>query len=190
VSMTPEERRLYVGLAIFGTLAGGGVYVVIDHALWGVILIGLGLLGFVYGLWEGRAVANRNWPWLLALALTWVAIGYDYYDRHRTEIVHFDKRPPLKNVTGREYFNESVPLDGFRYTKCKFTNVTLIYNGTSGWALHDDSFVGSVGIYSESDSVFSTIATLKFVGALKGNTEITYGGTEAIPYDAPSLPRP
>jgi len=32
--MAPEEKRLYVGLAIFGTLTGGGVFVVTEHIVW------------------------------------------------------------------------------------------------------------------------------------------------------------
>lgn len=157
MAMTPEEKRLYIGLAIFGTLAGGGVYVIVEHAIWGAILIIGGLLGLAYGLWEGRAMASRNWLWLLALLLTWAGIGYDIYDRHRfetgpldntatqaslndqqTKILNHLKRMGAswgnynyQNVSNRTFDHETVLLDGKRFVNCQFRDVTLVYEGTA-----------------------------------------------------------
>ena len=80
--MSPEEKRLYVGLAIFGTFAGGGVFVVTEHPIWGSVLLVGGAVGFIYGLWEGVRMPNRSLLWTVVLILTWSAIGYDWYDRH------------------------------------------------------------------------------------------------------------
>jgi hypothetical protein len=39
---------------------------------------------------------------------------------------------PLTTVTGKLFKNERVMLDGFKYTRCTFENVTLVYNGGNG----------------------------------------------------------
>jgi len=84
--LTPDQKRLSVGLAIFATLTSTGLYLVMDHPIWGSVLLFGGTVGFAYAVWEkrGRVSNNRTWPWILALALTWAGIAYDYYDRKST----------------------------------------------------------------------------------------------------------
>jgi hypothetical protein len=93
MALSPEERRFYVGLAIFGTFVGSGLFVVFEHSFWGWAFILVGFAGLVYSVWErfGAAVPARStWPWIVALLLTWGLLGYDYYDRHFQSGFSFD----------------------------------------------------------------------------------------------------
>jgi hypothetical protein len=76
-----KDNRFWKGQNIFVALLGGGVVVIPEHHIWGSVLIFLGALGFIHSVWE-KPMKIRSAIWLGALLLTWVAIGYDYYDRH------------------------------------------------------------------------------------------------------------
>jgi hypothetical protein len=48
-----EEKRFWVGISVFGTLSGSGLYVVFEHPVWGWLMIVSGVGGLVIGIVEG-----------------------------------------------------------------------------------------------------------------------------------------
>lgn len=76
-----KEAVFWVGLTVFGT----GSYFVVDPTKrgWAVSMIVLGLVAFGYSIYTYYHPNAPKLPlWAFLLLLTWVAIGFDYYDRH------------------------------------------------------------------------------------------------------------
>ena len=77
--------------------------------------------------------------WACVIVATWVAIGYDYYDRHNpawdaagTYISN------LEVVRFKSFTNETVELDGKHFEHCKFSGVTFVYRGKEPFLLEDN----------------------------------------------------
>jgi hypothetical protein len=124
----------------------------------------------VAGYYRDRPMPNArpHFTMGILLVLTWAAVGFDYYDRHRaptldaiaqdpfatTEVnlqsIYGTAREPLyysfnelgfpihklKEIKNKTFNGGTVPLDGYVYIGCSFTNVTFLYNGldlTGGW---------------------------------------------------------
>ncbi|HZR61367.1 MAG TPA: hypothetical protein VFA80_10515 [Xanthobacteraceae bacterium] len=60
-------------------------------------------------------------------------------------------RPTI--VSGRVFSNERVPLDGIDYDHCVFTNVTLVYNGTTPVRMSNNTFNGTIRLSSDNQAV-------------------------------------
>jgi hypothetical protein len=84
-----------------------------------------------------------------------------------------DKKP-LVDVIAKHFYNERVQLDGFRYRKCKFQNVTLVING--GYFELIDSDVKGFTIASDSAEINSAISVLFHLGIIKGDGAMTDTG--------------
>ena len=72
---------------------------------------------------------------------------------------------PLRNVHNQEFTRENVPIDGYAYFDCTFTEVTFIYNGTTHFRLDRNTFNGPVKIKTTN---FEAQHVMKFLGALGG----------------------
>lgn len=148
MSLNPEEKRFYLGLAIFGTFAGSGLFVVFEHGFWGWAFIIVGLIGLAYAVWEkfGAHVPARSTRlWVSALVLTWALIGFDFYERqygygYNPDRV-WDDNAPLKQVVNRKFQNETVQLDGNRYVNCTFDHVTFVFRGVGRFDFVDSGFI-------------------------------------------------
>lgn len=46
-----------------------------------------------------------------------------------------DTNSPLVSIYAKKFRNEAVPLDGFEYVECTFTNVTFVFNGTQRFSI-------------------------------------------------------
>jgi hypothetical protein len=118
-----EDNRFWKGQNIFVALLGGGVVVVPEHSVYGSILIVLGALGFIHSVRVSPMKSLSSLAWIPALLLTWIGIGYDYYDRHALpQIPEFDE--PQINSLHTGY--------GFRNGDC-FVNA----NGDTFWPFRD-----------------------------------------------------
>lgn len=83
----------------------------------------------------------------------------------------------LVDVRNRNFTNEKVLLDGFRYVGCKFTNVKFIYNGTAYADFSHNTIVGSFHFSSENVSISVTCALMRGLGLLKPEIPV-YGENE------------
>jgi len=99
------------------------------------------------------AVTRRlpGWPLLVTGAMVlsvWAAVGYDYYDRYHPSTADSESKwnsYPLKNVMGKHFVRETVPLDGFAYIDSSFEDVTLTYEGTAPTRLYGIAYPGTKG---------------------------------------------
>jgi hypothetical protein len=89
--MTQEEKMYWTGNAVFVTATGAGLYVVFDHAMWGAVFIIIGLAGLVFSIIERPSMPRINSLLVPMIAVTWLLLWYDYYDRH-----HGDFRTALR----------------------------------------------------------------------------------------------
>jgi hypothetical protein len=122
---------------------------------------------------------RRYWPMLgmagLAVA-TWLAVGYDIYDRHSDPTLHrFVRGSHFQSVVGCEYTNQLVPLDGFEYSKCRLEHVTFVYNGTAGFSFHDNAIVGKTLFQTDNEGIIDFAVLLKGLGFLPGDFSIASG---------------
>jgi hypothetical protein len=103
-----------------------------------------------------------------------VFIGACLYKMRPVYKFEYNKDAKLAVVDGRSFVNETVPIDGYKYINCTFTNVTFRYNGTTPPEFMNDRFVGSVWISTGNDAVAATMAVLKGLG-LSSNIPLLHG---------------
>src|SRR5215472_10772254 len=102
--MAFKEAMFWLGM----TILGAGLYFVfeVDKRAGGVAFILLGLIVSGYSVYRHHYPDAPKRPWLaLGIVLTWIAIGYDFYDRH--------SMPPPREFDARvlmdEGYGQSVP---------------------------------------------------------------------------------
>jgi hypothetical protein len=77
---------------------------------------------------------------MTALVLvTWIAIGFDYYDRNYSG--PWTDPDKLERIPSRIFKNETVVLDGKFFLQPTFDHVTFIYNGTAPFAFDNAHFM-------------------------------------------------
>jgi hypothetical protein len=90
--MPYKDAVFWLGLTIFGV----GLTALVDggHALSSVVLMTIGLAAVGYSIvLHYKPQLPRLRIWVLLLAVTWCAIGYDFYDRHHTvPLPEFDSK--------------------------------------------------------------------------------------------------
>lgn len=67
-----------------------------------------------------------------------------------------DKYQPLA-VVGKSFKNEQVPLDGYAYSNCHFSNVTFLYNGTTPLQFTHNEMSGLSVLKTDNPAVAGTI---------------------------------
>jgi hypothetical protein len=151
--MPIKEAAFWFGITVFGT----GLFGVMEggnRLPYAIALLVIGLLVSVYSIVAHYRPQMPKIPiWLGLLLITWVAIGYDYYDRiHHPKIVErtvtvmepyrfkwLGDNPQNNHVVGRRFVNERVLVDDTSFADCTFQNVTFVYNGTGTFSLsHND----------------------------------------------------
>jgi hypothetical protein len=75
-------------------------------------------------------------------------------------------------VMNKAFVNQRVLLDGYIYSKCKFENVTLVYNGEGPFALVEVTFQGLYGISSDSPNIQRILKLMKDMGYLKEEVKL------------------
>ena len=109
----------------------------IDWKFWlQTFLVAVATLYAVLTYHRGERVASRGASGMrrhyvvigILLALTWAAVGFDYYDRHYGGAWY---RKPLTQVRDRTFKGRTIQLDGYDYINCTFEDVTFEYEGTA-----------------------------------------------------------
>jgi hypothetical protein len=91
--MDPEAKKLaegrlfWVSLTIFGAMFSTGLFFIFEHvSVPGILCTAGGLMGLVFLVRDHfKKVPVRENVLILCAVLTWLAIGYDYYDRHHSD---------------------------------------------------------------------------------------------------------
>ena len=65
-----------------------------------------------------------------------------------------------ERIVGRKFANERVVLDGRSFFDCDFTNVTMVYNGTTAIQLRDNRLHGVIRYDTNNPAVVGTILML------------------------------
>ncbi len=120
-----------------------------------------------------------RWPQTVMLALTvlvWTGVIYGIYDRHSTK--KSATHPPtvadwneamahLTPITG-DFKNQSIVLDGYRFTNCSLENTVLIYEGKLPVAMECQGRGSAITIETNNPVVYQTMEimnTLMNLGA-------------------------
>jgi hypothetical protein len=190
MSLTPEEKRFYLGLAVFGTFAGSGLFVVFEHSFWGWAFIIVGLIGLGYSVLEnfGAPMPTRSTRlWALALILTWALMGFDLYDRHHGYNPAQGWKPvPIETLSATfnvTYKNETVELDSRRFVNVSFEDATLVYRGKGPVVFDNVHFImrgGKLGTRLNSNNPVVN-AALGIEGALLNAAGCPFGATTDSP---------
>jgi hypothetical protein len=130
--------------------------------------IALAAVGFLVTVYSVAAHYKPVMPklsvWVALLLLTWMAIGFDYYDHHwHPSIVTVEKtvqepyqfkwlgdNPPKNQYSGKHFFDERVVLDDSSYIDCTFQSVTFVWNGTAPFVFVNNHMTN--GFYFDSDN--------------------------------------
>jgi hypothetical protein len=126
-------------------------------------------LAQVWTLWSDRPFAEdmaaRGWGWLVITPLYgWFCLvigfalvglaGYVLLAPQATAKAHDfgELDGKLEFITGVDFVNQSVQLDGKFFVDCKFLNATLVYDGHRGTGFQTPKFVGHVMIKSNNQA--------------------------------------
>ena len=78
--MPVNEALFWIGLATFEA----GLFLFFDHPMFGTGLMVGGVIGYVYSVYTHHKPKLKKLPvWVSLLIITWGALAYDLYDRHR-----------------------------------------------------------------------------------------------------------
>ena len=148
----------------------------------GVISL-LGLLGMDWKLVGSRVSLSSQTRQMILLSLVagslfMCALGW--YRLSTRSSTYSSDMSKLKSVRGRVYINEEVPLDGFDYRNCTFTNVTFVYQGTGVFNVSSNTISGTRLIKSGSAAVMSTVALLKGLGILRADFPVMDSNKQPI----------
>ncbi|HTU43831.1 MAG TPA: hypothetical protein VMF91_02125 [Bryobacteraceae bacterium] len=140
--MPINEASFWFGITVFGTglfgLMEGG-----NRMPYAIALTVIGLIVTAYSVVAHHKpeVLPKIPIWIGLLALTWAAVGFDYYDRHHVDYSKWSDIDKLERVPSRVFKDETVVLDGKFFLQPTFENVTFIYNGTAGVAMDNAHFL-------------------------------------------------
>ena len=136
--------------------------------------------GFLHSPWWGFAPLG-----LLLIATTVFlkrAFGWIGNDDKKSSIqkLHWPNPYTPISVVGKKIANERVPVDGHSYYKCDFTNVTLVYNGTTPIQMANCDFHGVTLFHSDSQPVLGTLVLLYGMGAMRPDFKIDFGPQNVV----------
>jgi hypothetical protein len=144
-------------------------------------------------LGEGKPMADQTHKpsrrpqivMLVLTVLTWSAVGFDYYDRHRGTVLTWDETTPLDPIYGsvRRFINETVPLDGRHYINPTFEDVTFEYEGTRPSQMDNPQFVIHAGQVSGGIKSYNPIVnqTIEIMHTLEGAAGCNNTGVVVFP---------
>lgn len=79
---------------------------------------------------------------------------------------------PVVRVTGKQFINETIPLDGFHYDHCTFDNVNLEYNGDKTFGLTYNKFKGNIVIKTKNPAIKEFLAALQNLGFFRADLQL------------------
>ena len=109
----------------------------------GLIVATISMICDLVGVFRGGAMESSGSPpsrrrhivIVVLLVITWMALGFDYYDRHATKPQWTHR--PLIQIRDKEFRAQTVPLDGYEYINCDFHEVTFEFQGIAPSRLTD-----------------------------------------------------
>jgi hypothetical protein len=120
-----------------------------------------------------RSMLTSRWP-LLAMAalviLNAAITGYGYYERSQNDPETLRlvwSRWDYKYISGRDFQDETLPLDGNVYEHCSFRNVKFKYAGSGPYRISDCKFDGEVTLLSASPAVQETMNLVSFLNRVR-----------------------
>ncbi len=154
-----KEASFWIGLTVFGT----GLYFIIDCVkekssrgmLWLASIVSfLGAGTFAYSMYAYYFPAPKLPVWAFLLVLTWGLIAWDVYHRRTVEPSRRGRlkafaKPEWELVHGVTFRNETVELDGKRFSHCQFINTKLFFRGTGPCEVLECQVGGSIVLATE-----------------------------------------
>ena len=136
-----NEALFWTALTAFGT----GLYFIMETSkkwiAWGVMILGAGGMG--YSVYRNYHSESLGLPiWLYLLAVTWILIGTDVYDRkwgsgrgkNGKGTAEWRQRfsvPRFELVDDHKFENEEIVVDNKSFRRCSFKNVKFLFHGLS-----------------------------------------------------------
>jgi hypothetical protein len=185
--MSQAEKLFWVAISICVTLFGTGLLLFFEseRSGWATIFTAGGLVGMASTFYERPVEARLQRlvvAGIVALILTWIFLGYDIYDRHRSQtlittasgVTYIDKDAwdhyAINQVWSKTFTSQIVPLDGFEYVDCTFDNVTLEYDGTAPARISTGHFTkgSQVRLQSKNAVVNQTMLIMSTLAQVTG----------------------
>jgi hypothetical protein len=110
----------------------------------------------------GALLGNRIWA-LAPLVLVVVALGVlaaGSLGGHFGGLPGWRYPYEPERIVGKKFSNQRVLLDGRSFLDCEFSNVTLVYNGTTPIQLRNNRIRGAIRYDSDNPAVVATILML------------------------------
>lgn len=140
---------------------------------WLFLFAAISALGALAGLLPkvaGWLPAMKPMVWVaiaIALSLILSLVGFI---RSLHSVPAYNKNAKLERIEDKEFVNTEVVLDGKRFHRCRFENVTYICKGTAPFELERCTFVGLKTIKCSNAAQFGLLALQKAFKALRDDT--------------------
>jgi hypothetical protein len=135
---------------------------------------------------EGKRGVDSWYFITSALILAFFATGVACFAiglRSHATATAFQKWPdpyvPVQ-VLNQTFENKEVLLDGHSYTRCKFANVTFVYNGTTPIQFTNNQIQGTIRHRSDNQAVEGTIVLMKGFDLLKDGVPLNFSNSSNV----------
>lgn len=108
---------------------------------------------------EGKAISKLSEPAIKELKTEW------------------GKKHPKIIVRNRTFSNETVPLDGYAYLNCKFSNVTFLFNGDAPFDFSDNDVLNYT-IRTDNPGISGMVLFLEKSGNLRPGIRVGEVGSD------------
>ncbi len=100
--------------------------------LWCGLLAMVALAGCAYYPFYPRLIPAATIAFIAGLAVSWWWIGPEQSENRNKQAMRDEwKAYKYTEVWDKTFQDETVPIDGYHYRRCKFINVTFTYNGAA-----------------------------------------------------------
>jgi len=141
--------------------------------VWWIVAIAVWIFRFMrrkWGLPQARVLSmitkhvSFNKILITIVIIGLLGSGFSLYLNYSEK---YDARPSFITVSNKEFINEKIPLDGYEYKDCTFTNVTFVFNGRAAARFHYNKIIGGCVITSDNTAIIATAQMLKGLGFVK-----------------------
>ncbi len=155
-----NEALFWTALTAFGT----GLYFIMEASrkwiAWGVMILGAG--GMVYSVYRNYHTDSLGLPiWFYLLAVTWILLGSDVYDRNwgrqsksaknSAEWRQGFSRPRFEIIGDHRFENEEIVVDNKSFRRCSFKNVKLLFHGQAPFEFVEGTTIDPGTVFFNTD---------------------------------------